>query len=318
VLSLNLTNQTLLESASAGNVMWEINPDLPSIYASIKSHTVSGEDIIFDNGGPSNEFVASLTALVHADDFSFSEDKVLKDVHFWTQENGPSWDGTLEYFVFLDEGGLPGALLAFGNGENVEKTDEGFNSFGGDRFEYSFDLEEPLMLDGGTTYWIGLHLQSDFANVISIKWESSCINCGGNAARSTGGTFDNWLPSAPSISPELAFFLTGGDPTCGEGTKLGPDDLCVPDFELVCGEKTMESDGQCVPDFAKICGAGTAVEDMMCVVSMAVGGTLVPIEAIPLLVGIIGSNSILVLLLSITVAGVAAQIGWSLYKKRKF
>ena len=292
--------------------MWEINPDLPSNYASTKSHTVSGEDIIFDNGGPSNEFVASLTALVHADDFSFSEDKVLKDVHFWTQENGPSWDGTLEYFVFLDEGGLPGALLAFGNGENVEKTDEGFNGFGGDRFEYSFDLEESLMLDGGTTYWIGLHLQSDFANVNSIKWEGSCINCGGNAARSTGGTFDNWLPSAPSISPELAFFLTGGDPTCGEGTKLGPDDLCVPDFEVVCGEKTMESDGQCVPDLLQICGPGTNPQNFMCLVSMAVGGLFVGIDTTPVLLA--GFQMAAAWLIPIVVSGIG--IGLILVKRK--
>jgi len=164
--------------ASADADVTKINPNLPPNPNSIKSHIVSGDDVIFDNGAPSDEVINSLTCCVFADDFDFSEDQLLTDVHFWTQESGP-WDNTLEYFIFEDDGGLPGSLITSGNGANIQKVDTGFAGFGGERFEYSFDLEDPVLLDGGIKFWFGLHLQDGFVSApFTIKWEGSCVFCG--------------------------------------------------------------------------------------------------------------------------------------------
>ena len=96
--------------------------------------------MIFDNGAPSSQVLTSLTTFVTADDFSFSQDQVLTDAHFWTQENAP-WDGTLEYFIFEDDivqPGKPGNLITSGNGANIQKVDTLFAGFNGERFDADY------------------------------------------------------------------------------------------------------------------------------------------------------------------------------------
>ena len=181
----------------------EINP------SNLAVPLFADDDEIFNNGEPMNTVVFFADTFVPADDFNVTEDTILTDMHFWTQESGP-WDGTLEYFIFLDESGDPGELIASGNGTNVEKEDTGFDGFSGDRFVYWFDFEDPIPLEAGEIYWVGLHLDSDFDPPGSvIDWEGTCAFCGGNAANSMGGTFDNWNHPLES---ELAFILTGHPP----------------------------------------------------------------------------------------------------------
>lgn len=173
---------------------------------------------IFDNGGAnvtSGYIGGEITRWARADDFVLAADTYLTDVHFWTIEGygapetsgGNDWDGTLEYYLFADAGGQPGALFASGDGQSVVKTNLGLvynDSFFS--YEYSFDLESPELLSAGTTYWLGLHLASDYAGWDRISWATTEPGFGGNAYFSLGGTFDNWETSTNDIN--FAFYLT--------------------------------------------------------------------------------------------------------------
>lgn len=66
-----------------------------------------------------------MTMWVQAEDFvlSAATGTTLSDVHFWTGESGSTWDGTLNYYLFADAGGMPASSpFAQGAGTNVTKT----------------------------------------------------------------------------------------------------------------------------------------------------------------------------------------------------
>lgn len=156
--------------------------------------------IIYDNGGPDlatgHSDVATgneVTKWVEAEDFSVASSTTLAGAHFWTLENSSSWDGTLTWYVFANVGGLPGsAPLETGSGVNVARTATGNEHFGEIEYAYSFDLDTPVALVGGTDYWFALHLSSDFDSD-GIFWETTSSGLGANGAQSEGGTFVNWI-----------------------------------------------------------------------------------------------------------------------------
>jgi hypothetical protein len=163
--------------------------------------------IVFDNGLPDQGDGGSLTTFVGADDFVLGAPTTITDAHFWSVEDDP-WDGTLQWFIFEDDGGQPvAAPLATGDGIAVSKVATG-NVIAGflDEFAYDFRLDTPVLLGAGTTYWFGLHLSSSF-DFAFIGWESTDSGFGFPSAFSEGGTFDNWESGGPTL-PHLAFYLT--------------------------------------------------------------------------------------------------------------
>jgi hypothetical protein len=177
--------------------------------------------VIFDGGTPDDFDGFEVSQAVEADDFVLGTDSYLTDVHFWSLEGynstyiggGNQWDGTLEYFLFADAGGQPNTTpFLSGNGQNVTKNFLGQVSLGIDptlgemnKYEYSFDLENPVLLSGGTTYWLGLHLASDYLDRDQIYWATTDNVFGSFAYTSFEGTLDNWV----SAQTNLAFNLTG-------------------------------------------------------------------------------------------------------------
>jgi hypothetical protein len=162
---------------------------------------------IFDNGGPDQVSGNEMTHWVQTEDFVLTTDSYLTDAHFWSVEGG-SWDGTLDYFLFADAGGVPAAApFATGSAVNVSKVATGNVLFFGSEYEYSFDLASPIPLSGGTTYWFGLHLSNNFDRD-EIYWETTNVGLGASGStgvESEGGTFGNWFDNAQ----HHAFYLTG-------------------------------------------------------------------------------------------------------------
>lgn len=112
------------------------------------------------------------------------------------------WDGNLDYFIFADSGGAPGALQASGAGQNVQTTDTSTAwCCGGNGFLFEFDLVNPFAAAAATNYWFGIHLSSNFDRD-ELYWMSHAGG-GGGASESNGGTFDNWSPN----SDTRVFFL---------------------------------------------------------------------------------------------------------------
>ncbi|GBL13159.1 hypothetical protein MTo_00449 [Microcystis aeruginosa NIES-1211] len=165
--------------------------------------------IIFDGGGPDQQDGNEMTQWVQTEDFILSQDigTRLTDVHFWTFEDPGAWDGTLDYFVFANAGGQPaGTPFAQGAGANVVKTATGNQTFGLNEYAYSFDLQTPLDLSANTTYWLGLHLSSNFdRDEIYWSWSTTTPGVGSTGQESFGGTFNNWSNNGQ----HHAFYLTG-------------------------------------------------------------------------------------------------------------
>jgi hypothetical protein len=84
---------------------------------------------------------------------------------------------------------------------------EGQNKALGSYHKYSFDLENPIPLSGGETYWFGLHLASDYLEEDDIYWESTDSVFGSKGLWSYLGTFNNW--DNPISTFSTAFYLTG-------------------------------------------------------------------------------------------------------------
>lgn len=172
---------------------------------------------IFDGGSPDR--TTSLIGFyadhsVAAADFMFTDDVILKDVHFWSTELDGVWDGTLEYYLFIDDGGKPASSpFLSGDGQNIVKNATGIlpytNITGYIEYEYSFDLEDPVYMAANTTYWLGLHLYESF-DWVEIAWEDTTPS-GFGLAISNDGTFDNWQVYSEYLNQpvDLAFNLTG-------------------------------------------------------------------------------------------------------------
>lgn len=165
-----------------------------------------GNYVAFDNGEPSIYVHGNgVVDRLHADDFVLTQDTILTKGHFWTLEFDP-WDGTLEYFIFADNGGMPGTIMISGDGQSVVKNATGRATTIADEYKYSFEFETSIDLDAGETYWFGLHMAADYAgSSYGIIWSDSIAGLGYTCYESLGGTLDNWVDSGI----HRAFYLEG-------------------------------------------------------------------------------------------------------------
>jgi len=187
--------------------------DGPSIIRDDIVTALDHDDLIFDGGGPNLVNAFDMTLWVQADDFEFTEDMVLSDVHIWGCDRDTPWDGTIEWWIFDDNAGSPGVIVDQGNGILVDRT------FTGEtvptlcpEFVMDFDLDHDVSLDGNVRYWLGLHMADDFSTSDLVAWELTDNSFGSNKMESSGGTFDNWFDP---VGGNFAFFLTGHSPIVG-------------------------------------------------------------------------------------------------------
>jgi hypothetical protein len=178
--------------------------------------------VVFDNGAPNGTNGLEMTRWVQADDFTLAAPSNLRGVHFWTLENTSPpapWDGTLQWHIFADAGGVPAAApLHSGVAINIVKTATGVTIPLRTEYEYLFDFDSPVLLAGGTTFWLALHANADFS-LDNIYWERTAGGSGAVAASSDGGTFDNW-ETFPDPTPAQLAFLLLADPLPEPGTML--------------------------------------------------------------------------------------------------
>jgi len=150
--------------------------------------------IVFDNGEPSiYSYGNDILRWLQTDDFILTENTILTGAHFWTQETD-LWDGTLEYFIFADDSGIPGTIINSGDGQSVVKNATGGATPGSEEYEYSFMFETPIDLGAGEIYWFGLHLASGYPSEAEYwPWSTSVSGFGSTSFESEGGTLDNWV-----------------------------------------------------------------------------------------------------------------------------
>lgn len=181
---------------------------------------------LFHNGAPSLTAGREATLWIQAEDFAVKQDSLLDNIQFWTVEAPESvWDGTLKYFLFEDIDGEPDTQpLVSGIGVNVLKQATNrslFNYY--DEYSYSFDLEKPVEIAANTTYWLGLHLSSNFGRD-DIYWETTDKGFGTNGMSAYLGNLNNW--SRSSTAAERAFVLN---------SKSGTNSREVPEPSVILG-----------------------------------------------------------------------------------
>jgi len=185
----------------------------------VGTQNIFADPEIFDNGAPNNLVGQENTVAIVADDFQVTQDVFLTDVHFFNFEDPnfvsppTPWDGTLEYFIYNDNAGMPAnPPFESGIGQNIQKMNIGVgfptrpNAI---HYEYSFDLENPIQLQAGVKYWIGLHLANDFTTFDHIYWEATSTGFGSNGVTTLTG--NNGNPPWVNTGVNFAFSLTGAE-----------------------------------------------------------------------------------------------------------
>ena len=176
---------------------------------------VRAAGVVFDGGAPLQGAAGGeCTGSVQAADFTLDATTMVTGARFWTSEFSNPWDGTVEYFIFPDVGGVPATAPTYsGFGQSIIRLGPlGPQFLGADWYSYEIQLTAPLSLSAGT-YWLGLHLHADYSHDYGIHWGATPSRFGAPPQVSAGGTFNNWFP-ATAGDVDWAFQLLG---PCGDG-----------------------------------------------------------------------------------------------------
>jgi len=219
---------------------------VPSSSAEPNRPQTDETDVIFD-GGTSNfgsAFILDDPSVRFAEDFQLQEATTLRDVHVDVFQVF-DFDAEFAYIVYADAGGLPGAEIQSGNGVNEHREDIAGGLPGSD-FRYWFDLDDPLFLLAGTTYWIELTVTNSPAT-FTIGWYTTDTAFGNTFAKSDDGGI-TWIHPI-SLFNNLNIVLTGKDDVVG-GTLLPIDSSAL----VLAGLQT--SAIWMIPVLAGVAGAG--------------------------------------------------------------
>jgi hypothetical protein len=183
----------------------------------------SGDGPVFDNGSPNYDNGREFTYWTEADDFTLASSMTLGGAGFSLLDtNGGlnNWDGALDWWIYTDGGGVPGALHASGSAEQLEVTfDQEFN--GWEFYDFRFDFGDGgVNVTGGTTYWIALHAALDWSNRDDLYWATADANGTYGAAEQQGGTGD-WV-----VNGDQYAFQLYGVPAPSAVVLLGIAGLC--------------------------------------------------------------------------------------------
>ena len=163
---------------------------------------------IYNNGAPNSSSGNETTQWVQAEDFTFAGGANVAGagVYLAGTNNGflANWDGNLTYYLFDNNGGIPGTVLQTGAVTPLVSDTGTPWCCGGNAYLLQFDFLSALVAAPGATYWLGLHASTDF-NRDEVYWVTTNGNSTSPGQESNGGTFTNWS----STGVEHAFYLTG-------------------------------------------------------------------------------------------------------------
>jgi hypothetical protein len=177
----------------------------------LPTHSIwSNDAIIYDNGGPNQTDGNEMTEWIQAEDFNLSAASTLGAVNFWDIEapGGASYQGEIDWTLYADAGGMPGASFASGAavGGAVTRTflQSGVLGFF-DEYSNSFNISPGVALTAGTTYWLGLHNGPlTFTTRSEFYWETTNPNGTFTGheddAPYDGVWFDNFMQHAFNLS----------------------------------------------------------------------------------------------------------------------
>jgi len=151
-----------------------------SVTPDVNRPQIDEDDVIFDGGLGAFTIICGTVPpdTRCAVDFVFEDDSILTDVHFDASDFlVEGFIPEITYFIYADDEdtpGVPGVLKQTGQGVNVHKE-----LIGGNDFRYWFDLDNPILLDGDTTFWISLNVfdwwntSSVFGNPVAVTLDDA-------------------------------------------------------------------------------------------------------------------------------------------------
>jgi hypothetical protein len=170
-------------------------PFILAVFAPLRAHG----QIIYDNGPPNQQNGNEMTQWIQAEDFSVGTAMTLGSVHFWDIEvPNTAYQGEIDWGIYSDAGGSPGALLTSGaaiGAANTRMFIQGGVLGQFDEYSNTFSIT-PFALAAGTTYWLGLHNGPlTFQTRTNFYWETTNANASFTGheliAPFTGGWADN-------------------------------------------------------------------------------------------------------------------------------
>jgi hypothetical protein len=162
--------------------------------------------VVYDGGSPDGFGGLEATQYIEAENFALSTAANVNDAHVYIEgDSGISaWEGVANYYLFANNGGTPGTVLASGAGTGLTTTDTGIGApTGGDIYKLSFNFPS-FAATAGTEYFFGIHLATDYNDRDDIYWGDTSSTASNPSESSYLGTMDNW----ESFGETLAFQLT--------------------------------------------------------------------------------------------------------------
>jgi len=141
---------------------------------------------LFDNGPDRGDGKSAIGHRIAADDFQLVKDanvgRVSVDVSDGPANENRRWDESIEWWILDDNSGHPGNVIASGQGLNHRVHHMTESSTGNRDYSVDFDFDHSVELQANRTYWLGLHLQSNYDRT-SVYWNHTAPF----AAESEGG-----------------------------------------------------------------------------------------------------------------------------------
>ncbi|MDQ2987202.1 MAG: PEP-CTERM sorting domain-containing protein [Armatimonadota bacterium] len=183
--------------------------------ATVALTSIAGAQI-YTNGTPDLENGNEMTAWLQAENFNLGAPNAIGMIKFWTIEvPGVVFEGNVDWWIFMDNAGTPGAIHMSGTSNSVNRAATGNIALGFyEEFVYEVTIAPAAVL-GSTNYWLGLHLNSDYL-AEGMYWETTNNGNAPFGMESSGGTMNNWFSNGEEhvfelyAVPEPSTFLVLG------------------------------------------------------------------------------------------------------------
>lgn len=167
----------------------------------MRAGAAGADTTLFDNGAFAFNGGMGFGSKIVVDDFVLAENGSLTRASFpYYNTSNPGFGPVLEWYVYTDAAGSPG--LEFASGAGTVLASEVLGRYGNWAvFDITFELDEPVSLEGGVVYWFGLQ-NTGGTLVVARHWGASDTLPGGNTH------YENTLEGGwISVPVEMSFQL---------------------------------------------------------------------------------------------------------------
>lgn len=171
--------------------------------------------VIYNDGSPNKANGNEMTEWIQSEDFTLSTSQTIAGVKFWDFQNANSYNGSISWFIYSDNAGVPGSILDQGNVASTRTVTGMYVPASYSEYENEFSTGNLTL--GPGTYHLGLHNgpTSDTSRA-EFYWETTSLN-----GTPTGDEVNLQAASAWSNNgQEHAFELLGSTATPEPGSFL--------------------------------------------------------------------------------------------------